>query len=49
MLEAHPNIKAIFAQNDEMALGAIDIGDKDIQVIGFDGNEDAMKSIKMAN
>ena len=22
------------------------IGDKDIQVIGFDGNEDAMKSIK---
>ena len=47
MLEAHPNIKAIFAQNDEMALGAI--GDKDIQVIGFDGNEDAMKSIKMAN
>ena len=23
MLEAHPNIKAIFAQNDEMALGAI--------------------------
>ena len=50
MLEAHPNIKAIFAQNDEMALGAIEaIGDKDIQVIGFDGNEDAMKSIKMAN
>ena len=49
MLEAHPNIKAI-AQNDEMALGAIEaIGDKDIQVIGFDGNEDAMKSIKMAN
>lgn len=47
MLEAHPNIKAIFAQNDEMALGAIEaIGDKDIQVIGFDGNEDAMKSIK---
>ena len=24
MLEAHPNIKAIFAQNDEMALGAIE-------------------------
>ena len=47
MLEAHPDIKAIFAQNDEMALGAIEaIGDKDIQVIGFDGNEDAMKSIK---
>ena len=25
MLEAHPNIKAIFAQNDEMALGAIEL------------------------
>ena len=24
MLEAHPDIKAIFAQNDEMALGAIE-------------------------
>lgn len=47
MIEAHPDIKGIFAQNDEMALGAIEaIGDKDITVIGFDGNEDAMKSIK---
>ena len=38
MLEAHPNIKAIFAQNDEMALAIEAMRDKDIQVIGFDGN-----------
>ncbi|HEC2173202.1 TPA: D-ribose ABC transporter substrate-binding protein [Staphylococcus delphini] len=47
MIQAHPDIQAIFAHNDEMALGAIEaIGDKDILVVGFDGNEDAMKSIK---
>ncbi|MCE4962070.1 D-ribose ABC transporter substrate-binding protein [Staphylococcus chromogenes] len=47
MIQAHPDIKAIFAHNDEMALGAIEaIGDKDIVVVGFDGNEDAMKAIK---
>lgn len=46
MIQAHPDIKAIFAHNDEMALGAIEaIGDKDIVVVGFDGNEDAMKAI----
>lgn len=47
MIQAHPDIKAIFAHNDEMALGAIEaIGDKDITVVGFDGNEDAMKAIQ---
>ena len=47
MIQAHPDIKAIFAHNDEMALGAIEaIGNKDIVVVGFDGNEDAMKAIK---
>lgn len=47
MIQAHPDIKAIFAHNDEMALGAIEaIGTKDILVVGFDGNDDAMKSIK---
>lgn len=47
MLQANPDIKAIFAHNDEMALGAIEaIGDKDILVVGFDGNEDAIKSIQ---
>ncbi|PTE36117.1 D-ribose ABC transporter substrate-binding protein [Staphylococcus equorum] len=46
IIQAHPDIKAIFAQNDEMALGAIEaVGSKDIKVIGFDGNEDAIKSV----
>lgn len=47
ILQAHPDVEAIFSHNDEMALGAIEaIGDKDIIVVGFDGNEDAMKLIK---
>lgn len=47
ILQAHPDVKAIFSHNDEMALGAIEaVGDKDIIVVGFDGNDDAMKSIK---
>ncbi len=47
ILQSNPDIKAIFAHNDEMALGAIEaIGNKDILVVGFDGNDDAMKSIK---
>jgi len=41
LLQAHPNVKAIFAENDEMALGAIEaLGDKagkDVIVVGFDG------------
>lgn len=47
ILQAHPEVEAIFSHNDEMALGAIEaIGDKDVIVVGFDGNEDAMKAIK---
>lgn len=47
IIQAHPDIKAIFAQNDEMALGAVEaVGNKDIKVVGFDGNEDAMKSVE---
>ncbi|MCG7339523.1 D-ribose ABC transporter substrate-binding protein [Staphylococcus sp. ACRSN] len=46
IIQAHPDIKAIFAQNDEMALGAVEaVGNKDIKVVGFDGNEDALKSV----
>ena len=50
LLQAHPNVKAIFAANDEMALGAMEaLGDKagkDVIVVGFDGVEDALKAIK---
>ncbi|MFD0048969.1 ribose ABC transporter substrate-binding protein RbsB [Actinomycetes bacterium NPDC127524] len=49
LIQAHPDIKAVFAHNDEMALGAIEAinsSGKNIMVIGFDGNEDALNSIK---
>ncbi|MEM7464548.1 MAG: substrate-binding domain-containing protein [Pseudomonadota bacterium] len=50
-LTAHPELVAVFAANDGMALGAIETvyaagkGDQVI-VIGVDGNSDAVKSIK---
>lgn len=51
MLQANPGIKAVFAQNDEMALGAIEAiqaaGLTDsIQVVGFDGTEDGIKAVE---
>lgn len=49
MLQAHNNIQAIFAHNDEMALGAAEavksIG-KRILIIGFDGSADGLKAVK---
>jgi len=52
LLQGNPDARAIFAHNDEMALGAIEAiqsSGKDIMVIGFDGNEDALKSIEAGN
>lgn len=51
LLQAHTDIKAVFAQNDEMALGAIEaiqsagLSDE-IQVVGFDGTEDGVKAVQ---
>ncbi|MEK3730951.1 ribose ABC transporter substrate-binding protein RbsB [Paenibacillus sp. FSL M8-0334] len=48
LLQGNPDVQAVFAHNDEMALGAIEAiqsSGKDIMVIGFDGNDDALKSI----
>ncbi len=48
----NPDIKAVFAHNDEMALGAlqaIQSSGRDVLVVGFDGNEDAMTSIRNGN
>jgi len=51
ILTRNPNLKAIFAANDGMALGAVEAaytagkGD-DIVIVGVDGNSDAVKSIK---
>ena len=49
MLQANPEIQAVFAQNDEMALGAleaIEASGKDIKVIGFDATDDALAKIE---
>lgn len=50
LLQAHPNVKAIFAENDEMALGAIEaLGDRagsSVMVVGFDGTADGLAAIK---
>jgi len=51
ILQAHPKLVGVFAENDEMALGAIEAiaaaGKSDqIKVIGFDGTADARAAIK---
>lgn len=49
LIQANPDIKAVFAHNDEMALGAIEAinsSGRDIMVIGFDGNDDALDAIE---
>lgn len=49
MIQANSGIKAIFAHNDEMALGAISAAksaNKNIMIVGFDGTEDGMKAVE---
>ncbi|WP_330304731.1 MULTISPECIES: substrate-binding domain-containing protein [unclassified Streptomyces] len=50
LLQAHPDIQGVFAENDEMALGAIKaLGSKagtSVSVIGFDGTPDGLKAVK---
>lgn len=47
MLQANSDIKAVFAHNDEMALGAIEaVGNKDIKVVGFDATDDAIAAVE---
>ena len=48
ILQANPEIKGVFAHNDEMALGALEAiqsAGKDIIVIGFDATDDAITSV----
>jgi ribose transport system substrate-binding protein len=48
LLIANPDLKAIFATNDEMALGAVNAAKsakKTLVVCGFDASPDALKSI----
>ncbi len=51
LLQAHPDLDAIFAANDEMALGALEAADAahrldHVQVIGFDAIPDALANIR---
>lgn len=50
ILQAHPEIKAIWCGNDAMALGALQAveaaGRKDIYIFGFDGAEDVIYAIQ---
>lgn len=50
LLTAYPTLQAVFAENDEMALGAVraiqTAGRNDILVVGFDGTQDGVKSVE---
>lgn len=50
LLQAHPDVQAIFAQNDEMALGAVRALDgakrANVLVVGFDGTPDGIQAVK---
>ena len=49
ILQAQPEIQAVFAHNDEKALGAlkaIEASGRDIFVVGFDATDDAVAAVK---
>jgi ribose transport system substrate-binding protein len=49
ILQAQPEVDAVFAHNDEMALGAIkaiQASGRDIIVVGFDGTADGVAAVK---
>lgn len=49
ILQGQPEISAVFAHNDEMALGAlkaIEASGRDIMVIGFDATDDAVNAVQ---
>jgi ribose transport system substrate-binding protein len=50
IIQSNSGIEAVFAQNDEMAIGALEAleaaGMNDVVVVGFDGNDDALAEIE---
>lgn len=49
LLASKSAVQAVFAQNDEMALGAlraINAANKKVLVVGFDGTDDGVKAVK---
>ncbi|QUM87951.1 ribose ABC transporter substrate-binding protein RbsB [Moritella sp. 36] len=48
MLAANSDVQAVFAQNDEMALGAlraVQASGKDVLIVGFDGTKDGIAAV----
>ncbi|SMB82687.1 ribose-binding protein [Pasteurella testudinis DSM 23072] len=49
LLASQSAVQAVFAQNDEMALGALralQAAKKDVLVVGFDGTDDAVRAVE---
>lgn len=50
LLTAHPDVQAVFSQNDEMALGALralQVAQRsDVLIVGFDGTTDGIKAVE---
>lgn len=49
LMAAHPDVQAVFAQNDEMALGAlraVQASGKKVLIVGFDGTKDGIAAVK---
>ncbi|WP_275560445.1 substrate-binding domain-containing protein [Streptomyces sp. 5-6(2022)] len=50
LLQGHPGVDGIFAENDEMALGAVKAlgskAGKSVAVVGFDGTPDGLKAVE---
>lgn len=49
LLAANSDVQAVFAQNDEMALGAlraVQASGKNILIVGFDGTDDGIAAVK---
>jgi len=50
LLQAHPDVTGVFAENDEMALGAIKaLGNRagaEVKVVGFDGTPDGLAAVR---
>ena len=50
MLQAHGNLRGVFAINDDTALGALSVldaaGRKDVVIVGFDATQEAQQAIR---
>ncbi|MDI3384949.1 substrate-binding domain-containing protein [Streptomyces sp. B-S-A8] len=50
LMQSHPDVDGVFAENDEMALGAVKAlgakAGKSVTVVGFDGTPDGIKAVE---